>query len=144
MPKPQTRPQAAPSRIPTPNSGPRPAAPYAQAPAGKLSSDPAAQSGLGILLRLTWLMFGNVLLMALAIAIAERQSAGFLTVVDAAFWTLVGGLALARYVDITRMKGQTASGEPATIGHWRRYLVTLLPLSVVVWGAAHAVAYFRG
>lgn len=144
MPKPQTRPKATTSRTPPPYSAPRPEAPHAQVPAGKLPSDAAAQSGFGILLRLTWLMFGNVLLMALAVAIAERRSAGFLTIVDAAFWILVAGLALARYVDITRMKGQTASGEPATVGHWRRYLLTLLPLSIVVWIAAHAVAYFRG
>jgi hypothetical protein len=50
-------------------------------------------------------------------------------------------LIVARYVDITRFKGDTAYGEPATLAHWRRYALSLLVGSIVVWVVIHGIGY---
>ena len=96
-------------------------------------------SGTGCLVRLGWMMFGNA---ALAICIGTIASCKgvSLSAVDAAFWLIVPILVWLRYIDITRMNGQTAAGQPATMSHWRRYAVLLPALSLIAWVAAHAMA----
>lgn len=98
---------------------------------------PAAHMGtLGVVARLTWLMVGNVALLVLALLIGR---AGLFSVLDVAFWLVAGGLVIVRYLDITRLNGQTKDGEPATVMHWRRYVAYLLLASGVLWSAAHAL-----
>ena len=45
----------------------------------------------------------------------------------------------ARRVDITRWAGKTASGEPATLAHWRRYAVTVVFVTAIASVVAHAI-----
>ena len=86
--------------------------------------------------RLLWLMVGNGALFFLTILIAQRRA---LSALDFAFWATVVGLILIRYIDITRLNGLTKDGEPASLRHWRRYVLFLLLVSAGLWGLAHRV-----
>lgn len=101
---------------------------------------PSQISGYGCLVRLGWMFVGNVLLVLCAIAIAQRGRS--LSWVDAAFWALIASLLGLRYLDIARMGGQTATGQPASMSHWRRYVAFLLVFALALWFGAHAVAWF--
>jgi hypothetical protein len=106
--------------------------------------DPIDQiGGAGCLVRLGWMMVGNVVLAACAAAIATRTGS-FFSAADVVLWAVVPILIWLRYVDITRMKGQTAGGQPASLSHWKRYVGLLLACCLVAWAAAHAIAWFRG
>ena len=106
--------------------------------------EPASQmSGAGCLVRLGWMMFGNAALV-ICIGMIAGHTGSFLSAADAVFWVVVPALIWLRHIDITRMNGQTTSGQPATLSHWKRYAGLLLAFSVVAWAAAHAVAWFRG
>lgn len=101
---------------------------------------PQTTGCLQVLLRLTWLAFGNMALVISAALIA-RRTAPILT--DILFFFVVAALIVVRYVDITRCGGQTSDGEPATLAHWRRYTVLLIGISAAMWGLARLIA-FRG
>lgn len=89
--------------------------------------------------RVIWLMVGNAALLLLTILIIEEKA---LSGLDIAFWAIVLGLILLRYIDITRMNGLTADGEPASLQHWRRYVFLLLLIAGGVWVLAHGVTRF--
>ncbi len=93
----------------------------------------------GCLARLFWMILGNVCLLGCAKAISDR-GAHALTPADLVFWTFVAALIGVRYVDIKRLEGLTAAGNPATITHWRRYVLFILVFSAIIWGSAHAIA----
>jgi hypothetical protein len=93
---------------------------------------------LGCLVRIVWLMGGNLALFMLAVFIFHQ---GMFSVLDVAFWAIVAGLILIRYLDIARLKGLTSSSEPATLRHWRMYVIKLLVASAGLWGLAHGIPY---
>ena len=95
---------------------------------------------LGILARLWWMLFGNVLL-AFSLVFIFRKEGGFLHPADGVFWVTVAALVLVRYLDIRFLDGQTATGEPASVGHWTRYAALLVSIATVLWGLAHAVSH---
>ena len=68
----------------------------------------------------------------------DRAEGGAFSVLDIIFAGLVGVLLLVRFVDITRLNGLTAEGEPASLAHWRRYAAMLLVASTLLWLLAHA------
>jgi hypothetical protein len=94
---------------------------------------------LGAVIRLVWLAVGNAALLFLAVAIAQRRA---LLALDLTFWAIVVGLVVLRYIDITRFGGLTTDGKPASLQHWRRYLVLLLLVAGGLWALAHGVAFF--
>lgn len=101
---------------------------------------PGAKASLaGSVARVYWMLAGNAALSLLAIGIVQHGRERT-WVTDAAFWATFASLLLVRYVDITRLRGTTASGEPASIGDWYRYAGGLLLLSLTVWILAQAVA----
>jgi hypothetical protein len=91
----------------------------------------------GCLLRLFWLAFGNLALLALAALIVERSA---FSAIDGIYWLVVVALAVARYLDIRRFDGLTIDGEPATPTHLRRYLMALFTLGGGLWAAVHVVS----
>lgn len=90
--------------------------------------------------RLYWMLVGNAVLYLAAIGITQQDHGGP-WVSDAIFWSGVASLLLVRYLDIARLRGATASGEPASFGDWSRYARRLCLLSLTVWVLAHAVAW---
>ncbi len=104
------------------------------------SASPPHDSLSGCLVRLAWMFLGNGALFVLAVFIAQGPRAA-ISALDAAYWAVVAALIGLRYLDIKAFKGQTATSEPATMAHWRRYAVIVLAASLVGWGLAHAVAW---
>ncbi len=96
----------------------------------------------GCLLRLFWMLIGNVLLLFCAYGVFQHRSS-VLGMADALYWAIVGSLLAARYVDIRYLHGTTSDGDPATMTHWRRYATVLGVVSTGLWLGAHAIAYYR-
>lgn len=90
-----------------------------------------------LILRLTWMAFGNIALFLCAGLVAKRTAP---VVMDIAFFAIAIGLIVVRYLDITRFKGQTAEEKPATLARWRQYSVLLAIISFVLWAFARFVA----
>ena len=109
----------------------------------KTKQDQAVQSQaeptgcLPVILRVTWMAYGNLALIVFAGLVAQRTAP---VATDIAFFASVLALIVIRYVDITRYAGRTTEGEPATLGHWRRYAVLLTGVSVVLWALARVAA----
>ena len=81
---------------------------------------------LGAVVRLVWLAAGYAALLFLAIFIAHGRGRAAL---DLVFWAIVLGLVAIRHIDITRLGGLTKDGDPASLQHWRKYVVFLLAVS---------------
>jgi hypothetical protein len=93
----------------------------------------------GCLVRFFWMGMGNAALAILGMTIAE-QSWWPPTWRDAAFWAVVGALAVARLLDIRLLDGRTVDGAPASAGDLHRYLVALVAAAAGLWALAHFVA----
>lgn len=96
----------------------------------------APQGCLGGIVRMFWMLFGNGALALLSFKIAQS---GRVSPLDAVFWVLVVAMVALRYIDITRLAGQTTNCERATLRDWRRYLVTLVGIAAAVWALAHTL-----
>jgi hypothetical protein len=105
------------------------------------TSPPEYDPASGCLLRVFWMMIGNVLLVFCAYAIFQNRQS-LLGVADAFFWATAVSLLAARYTDIRYLRGRTADGNPASLVHWRRYAATVLVASAILWFFAHAAALF--
>jgi len=91
-----------------------------------------------LLIRLFWLALGNALLLIFAAFIAKLEP-WTLTLVDAGYWGIVAMLLLARFVDIKRFHGETSNGQPATMGHLRRYAAMLVASAAAIWAISQSV-----
>jgi hypothetical protein len=107
---------------------------YNDQPTGKQSS------ALGILVRLFWMFLGNFILFISIIYIFEYKIQLFRTA-DVVFWITVAALVIVRYLDINHLDGLTATGLPASMAHWTKYVTLLLVCSTAVWILAHVVNY---
>jgi hypothetical protein len=95
---------------------------------------------LAILTRPFWMFFGNFALMICAIHILMGESKSTKTT-DIIFWCAVAAMLAVRFLDIKFLDGQTATGEPATLSHWRKYAIALAVISAAIWSAAHMAAH---
>ncbi len=98
-------------------------------------------SGLCILLRIFWMVFGNLILFLIAFTIYEDKKA-VLNLRDGIYWIIVLLLIIVRYIDIKYLDGLTAMGSPASMSHWYRYVVGLVICTGLLWGLAHLLNYF--
>ena len=93
---------------------------------------PSTQSTsmLAFAARWYWMMLGPLILGLLAFSIITNGN-GWLTRADIAFLVLLGVLLMSRWLEFHEGNPETATGEPATTNHLRRYLLyaTLLGLS---------------
>jgi len=103
-----------------------------------IATEPEPIGCFGLVVRMIWLLAGNAALFILAILIFQRR--GF-SALDVGFWAIVATLVLLRYMDITRLKGLTSNSEPATLRHWRMYVIRLLLASATMWGLAHGIPH---
>ncbi len=110
-------------------------------PSTPTSAQPS--TGVGCLLRLVWMIVGNV---ALATSGLVAARAGRLTPVpaDAVFWCAVALMIGARYLDITHYRGATSDGHPATLSDWRRYAIKLPLIAGAAWAIARVVGWRLG
>jgi len=96
----------------------------------------ASNGALALMVRLTWMAYGNIAVALLAVLIVQARD---FSALDVAFWGVVGTMVSVRYVDVTRFGGLTAEGEPASIRHWRRYASGLVGVSLLLWMVVHAL-----
>jgi hypothetical protein len=76
-------------------------------------------------------MIGNAALAigaALPVAYPRLPTAALL----AAYALVVVTLIATRYIDIRYCGGQTVDGTPADLGHWKRYVMILLPVTLLL------------
>jgi hypothetical protein len=85
------------------------------------------------------MLAGNAALCLTAVA---QQGHNRAWTTDVAFWAAVISLVVVRYVDVARLDGATATGEPASFSDWYRYARRLFLIALGVWIAAHATALF--
>ena len=90
----------------------------------------------GCLLRLSWMIGGNIALFILAIYIGRNQLP-LLSWPDFAYWAVIIGMIVFRYADIRFFAGQNAYGEPSTINDWRKYAITAILVSALLFAGAH-------
>jgi hypothetical protein len=100
------------------------------------SQSEGAQPGLGCLLRLFWMAFGNAALLFAAFEVARSEHIG---TPDALYALVVVALLVARYIDVTRFNGMTAYAAPATRAHLRRYALVLVNVALFGWLLARYV-----
>jgi hypothetical protein len=98
----------------------------------------APLSGVGVLVRLYWMVLGNGLLMLLLFLILDRRPA-LPSPYDAAYLLIVASLIIVRHMDIRFLNGQTGEGKPATMAHWRRYVMIIGPVGVGAWCLARLI-----
>ena len=103
----------------------------------------APDSVLGLFLRLYWMLGGNAILaIAAAYPLSHTETPVLLTLTVCCLISI--SMIAARYVDIRACDGQTVDGDLADFGHWKRYAMILLPVSVLlpvgVWAIKTMIA----
>lgn len=97
-------------------------------------------SHAGCLVRLFWMFIGNVILFLCLTCIFHNRVRG-LALIDLGYWLTVLAMVAVRWVDIRSYHGDTVTGEPATLTHWRKYAVRLVVGALVVWIIIHLLAW---
>ncbi len=94
------------------------------------------RTATGVLLRVFWRVVGNIVVYAAWVTIV-LTTAPLPSMLDALVWLTVMLMLIARRVDIVRYSGRTMDGEPATLEDWRRYVATLMGVTMVGEVIAH-------
>jgi hypothetical protein len=87
---------------------------------------------VAILARLTWMLFGPFVLLVSAFVLLGKR-AGFPSFPDFAFAAAVGAMLLGRWLEFRTGTALTATGEPATGQHLRRYWLWAAIFGLAVW-----------
>ena len=91
----------------------------------------ATDSVLGLFLRLYWMLGGNAIL-AIAATYPFFHTETPLSLSLTVCCLISVSMIAARYIDIRDCGGQTVDGDLANLGHWKRYALILLPVSVLL------------
>jgi hypothetical protein len=89
--------------------------------------------------RLYWMIAGPFALAICAIRLTD-WAGGRLGPLDVIYFLLLGGMLLARRMEFRHGQPLTATGEPATAAHLRRYALVVTILGLGIWVAAKLVA----
>ena len=81
---------------------------------------------------------GPILLVFLG---SKIYAARAFTLFDLAYWATVAAILGARHLDIHRFHGATASGEPATPEHLRRYAFGVTAAAAALWVLVHIPSF---
>ncbi len=88
--------------------------------------------------RIVWMLLGPLLLLVL-LYWTISTGRGWLTPWDGVYWVVVLAMVGCRWLEINSGTAMTATGEPATRAHLRRYVEILLPVAAAAWIIANAV-----
>ena len=88
--------------------------------------------------RLSWMIVGPFALAICAFSITERRD-GWFSALDLIYFLVLSGMVLGRWTEFQCGRPLTASGEPATAAHLRRYIAGLSTLGLGIWIAANLV-----
>jgi hypothetical protein len=98
----------------------------------------AMTSAPAIVGRLTWMIVGPFALAIFGVGIAERRD-GWFSPLDLVYFLVLGGMVLGRRTEFLYSEPLSATGEPTTVAHLRRYTVMLSTLGFGIWVAANLV-----
>jgi len=84
------------------------------------------------------MMMGPMILTMLLLTIVSDGS-GWLTTVDFAFLAVLSALLLARWVEFRDGNPRTSTGEQATPGHLRRYVLNATAAGLGAWVIAKLI-----
>lgn len=93
------------------------------------------------LVRVFWMMVGPMALFLLLSGIVTNSN-GWFTPADFGFLAVLGGIILARVMEFRGGNPQTASGEPATPAHLRRFIIVTLIVGLGVWVLANMIGNY--
>ena len=97
------------------------------------------QGALGYFARFVWMLIGPaVAIISLMLILPSRQSD--LGSADVSLWCAIIACVVFRYIDVSRLNGLKATGEPASIADWRRYTLIMTILALVLWGIGRGAA----
>jgi hypothetical protein len=93
---------------------------------------------LAALGRIFWMMVGPLVLVLLAYNVMATGN-GWTTSADLGYLTVLALLILIRGLEFRGSNPPKATGEPATIGDLKRYIVGVMLFGIMVWIAANLV-----
>jgi hypothetical protein len=88
--------------------------------------------------RLSWMIVGPLALAIFAISITKRRD-GWFSPLDLIYFVVLGGMLVGRWTEFRYAQPMTATGEPATAAHLRRYTLVISTLGLGIWFAANLV-----
>lgn len=94
-----------------------------------------------LLPRLFWMMLGPAILFLIALQIADKGDSWFARA-DVVFYSVLGGIIFARWLDFRIGIPKTAYGQPATHDILHRYVPAALLCGVAVWIVAKLIGKF--
>lgn len=98
----------------------------------------SSQNLLGTLVRLYWMLFGNLALLFTGFGIARSDNAPYLSFF---YFLILISIISVRYADVKFLNGQLADvSGPATIHDWKKYSISIFLLSFV---ALLGIAVFK-
>jgi hypothetical protein len=84
------------------------------------------------MVRVGWLV-ATPAVVAVTAAVLVRDDGGSVVGLSIAYWGSVLAMLVLRYVDIVKLGGTTADGEPASRAHLRRYAVGVVSVTAAVY-----------
>lgn len=93
-------------------------------------------SGVAVFSRLLWMFLCPMALMVLTMTFVVKGG-GWFTFADMAFMAFLAAMLLARCWEFRDGHPQTATGQPATPAHLRRFLAGGLVVGLLVWTIAN-------
>ena len=103
---------------------------------------PVAVNSFGVLaIHVAWVFVGPLFLVLLVLNILQG-GAGWGTAVDVAFFGVVAGIVLCRWLDQRSGQGTTSTGDPSTWADFRRYVQLFVTLAVGVWIVANVLGNY--
>jgi hypothetical protein len=101
--------------------------------------DEGRTGSAGILLcRLIWMLLGPLFLGLIAYR-TVRQADGWFTGTDIAYAGILVAMIVGRWLEMRSGTAMTATGEPATMAQFKRYVVILLIVAALAWIIVKAV-----
>jgi hypothetical protein len=88
--------------------------------------------GVALLGRLFWIIVGPMFLAIVAFGITQQRAA-WVTLGDLAYFLILGGMLLGRWLEFHSGDATTGTGEPATPAHLRRYMLIAPLLGLALW-----------
>jgi hypothetical protein len=93
------------------------------------------------LCRLMWMFIGPLSLGIIGYR-TVAQGDGWFALRDVGCTITLALMIGARWLELRSGTAETATGEPATIEHFKRYVVILLPVATVLWIATKVVGNY--
>lgn len=100
-----------------------------------------ATSLAALLGRIFWMAAGPLFLAAIAIHIA-LEGPGWASAATIAYFSVLGGMMLGRWLEFRSGQARTAMDEPATAEHLRRYLIAAASMGLGLWVVLNLISSF--